>query len=565
MNDEQLAKLLDILSHWEKEDFAGDIDIPQSQGKITEVSTSLQNVGAVLRKQSQEKKQLQDTYYRQEQDVKALTDNSPDIIARFDHNLRHVFINPTVEKYTGMPASSFIGKTHKELSMPEGQEQYWTENIEKVFTAGKEVRFEFTFTTSDHSLKYFQARLVPETAQDGSIQYVLAVAHDITELKERTLDLEKERVKDQAILANIGDGLVVVDAAGKIMIMNQVAQDLLGIKIQDGLGHIFIEMVQMEDSHEHPIPPENRPMALALRSNQKITASYYYRKPDKTRFPVAMTVTPLVTEVGIIGAIEVFRDVTRSVEVEHAKDEFISMVSHELRTPISAVKGLTSMALSGDYGELPERLRQPMMNVYISSERQIHVINDLLNITRLQTGTIKYTLLNFSLEKVTAEVVQSVQLLAKQKRITVTLENGQETFVQGDDVWVKEILHNIVINAVKFTSEGGVKISYRLEGDQAMVVVSDTGAGIPPEGQARFFGKFEQLSTPELGRAIGSGLGLYIAREVARKMGGDVSLEKSVPGEGSTFILTLPKADTPRAISVKAELEKEMELSLNKK
>src|SRR6266403_4918646 len=466
---EKLAKLIPIFISIQSGDFSHDVEIPQEQDEFTQVYKGIQNMLVILREKAAalqaeklEKKQIQDAFYRQMQDFEALADDSPDIISRFDRELRHVYVNPAIQKMTGIPPTSFIGKTNKELSMPEEQEYYWAENIEKVFQTGQEARIEYSFRSPDQQTRYFQARLVHEKAQDGSIQYVLGVSHDITELKERTLDLEKERVKDQAILANIGDGLIVTDAAGKITIMNQVAQNLLGLNIRDVVGKVFIDLVAMEDEREHPIPSESRPMSLALKSNQKISASYYYRKPDNTRFPVAMTVTPLVVSSGIIGSIEVFRDVTRSIEVDHAKDEFISMVSHELGTPITAVKGLVSMALNGDYGELGDRLKQPLTNVYISAERQIHVINDLLNISRLQTGRIKYTLLNFSLEKITEEVVASMQLLAKQKRITLIVEGGQETFVQGDDIWVKEILHNIIVNAVKFTSQGGVTVIYRL-------------------------------------------------------------------------------------------------------
>lgn len=249
--------------------------------------------------------------------------------------------------------------------------------------------------------------------------------------------------------------------------------------------------------------------------------------------------------------------------LDQTKDEFISFVSHELRAPMGAVKGLVSMMLSGDYGPTPDRFRQPLTNVYVSAERQIRMINDILNISRFQSGRIRYTLLDFSLEKVTNQVVIEQQPLAKQRRISLTIEAGNQTMVQGDDIWVKQILDNIIGNAVKFTEEGGVNIAFRTDGELAEVVVTDTGLGIDTNDQEKLFVKFQKLSGTLLQKTIGTGLGLYISREVARKMGGDVRLEKSEPGKGSTFVFSLPQAGTPLSSQIRSILEKQMLLSLN--
>lgn len=510
--------------------------------------------------------------FQHEQALKALTDNSPDIIARFDTHLRHVYVNSAVERITGVPSKQIIGKTHKDIHMPELQEKYWTANLLKVFQTGQESRIEFEFNSPTQGKRYFQARLVPEFDEDGSIPHVLGVAHDITELKQyqkdlqrRSEELEASRVRDKAILANIGDGLIVTDNTGRIVLMNQVAQNLLLCDLKDVAGKHMTDIVFVDDEQDQKIPFESLPLSLALKSNRKVSGTYYYKRCDNTKFPAAVTVTPLVMSKGIVGSVEIFRDITHEKELDLAKDEFISLVSHELRTPMTAVKGLVSMMLKGDYGEVSEQFKQPLINVYTSSERQIHLINDLLNISRLQTGRIKYTLSDFSLEKVTKEVSGSLQALAQQKRITLSVEEGGETLIQGDDIWVKEILNNLIGNAVKFTTTGGVKVTYRLEGNQAMVVVTDTGRGIPQEDQSKLFGKFEQLTSPAMGKSIGSGLGLYISREVARKMGGDVYLENSTPEQGSTFVLVLPKSGTTHAQEIKTRLEKEMELALNRK
>ncbi len=569
---EHLAKLLPLLEKIKGGDFSETIQLPEEQDDLTHVYEALQTLLQELsgkQKQLDEEiaanKQLQNAFYRQTQDLKALVDESPDIIVRYDRELRHVYVNPTVEKVTGIVPSSFIGKTNKDLSIPEEQEHLWTENLNKVFETGQEARIEYWYRSPDQQIRYFQARLVPEKTKEGAVQYVFCVSHDITELKHRTDELEKERVKDQAILANIGDGLVVTDDIGRIMLMNRVAQDLLQWESKDAVGSILTEIVGLEDEKENPISEEGNPITLALRSNKKISATYYYKRRDATKLPVSMTVTPLALANKIVGSIEIFRDITREKELDHVKDQFISLVSHELRAPMTAIKGLVSMTLSGDYGEITDRLRQPLTNVYASAERQLHLINDLLNISRFQAGRIKYTLFNFSLAKITEEVVLSFQAQARLKRISLTVVPTQDILVQGDDFWIKEVLNNLLSNAIKFTNTGSVSLSYRVDHDQAMVVITDTGTGIAVEEQEKLFGKFEQIITPTQGKAVGSGLGLYISRGVARKMGGDVYLEKSAPNEGSTFVYSIPRADTQRALDVKTELEKTRELTLNKK
>lgn len=581
MNDQQntnstssielIAKLLPFFEKIKAGDFSETLEIPHDQGEITKLYEGIQQMLTALQAKDREvwaekqaHKQTHDALYRQSQDLKALVDDSPDIIARFDRDLRYVSINPTIEKFTGIAPTSFIGKTNKELSMPEAQEHFLSEHINKVFETGQESRIEYWFRAPDQQIRYFQARLVPERAQDNSVQYVLSVSHDITELKKRTEELDKERVKDQAILANIGDGLIVTDNMGRIILMNQVAQDLLGWDTKDAAGRVLTEIIPLEDEKENPILPDNRPVFLALHSNKKISAKFYYRRHDRTKFPVSMTVTPLVISSGIVGAVEIFRDITREKELDHVKDQFISLVSHELRTPMTAIKGLISMAIKGDYGEISERLKQPLTNVYTSAERQLRLINDLLNISRFQAGRIKYTLLNFSLAKVTEEVVASFQTQARMKKISLTVAPQQEILVQADDIWVKEVLSNLLSNAIKFTNTGSVSVSYRVDNDQAMVVVTDTGLGIPQVEQEKLFGKFEQVITPSQGKAPGSGLGLYISRGVARKMGGDVYLERSMPEQGSTFVFSIPKAGSKQAQEVKSELEKARELALNR-
>jgi len=237
-----------------------------------------------------------------------------------------------------------------------------------------------------------------------------------------------------------------------------------------------------------------------------------------------------------------FNKMTEQLQgLDQAKDEFLALASHELRTPMTAIKGLISMIMQGDYGVLPEKLKRPLINISTSTERQIHLINDLLNVSRLQTGKVDVTLTDFSIGIVMREIIESLRPLAEQKKIKLTVTVAPKVTIHADSNWVKQILNNLIGNALKFTDKGKVAISYKIEPDRLLIMVTDTGIGIEENDQRKLFRKFQQLSSDTSGKPTGSGLGLYISREIARNMGGDVWVEKSTLGQGSSFIFAIPK------------------------
>lgn len=239
------------------------------------------------------------------------------------------------------------------------------------------------------------------------------------------------------------------------------------------------------------------------------------------------------------------------------KDEFLSVASHELRTPMTAIKGFISMIEEGDYGEVGGRLRAPLHDIEISIDRLIKLVNDMLNISRIEAGRLKFSISEFFINDVLSEIVSSLQPLTKEKRISLEINEFEKTRVQGDEDKVRQILDNLIGNALKFTDKGGVTLSERSKDEVIEILVTDTGIGIVKEDQGKLFKKFELIQPQDVDRPTGSGLGLYISREIARKMGGDVWLERSIKGKGSTFVFSLPLAKMGIAQKVKKEIEKE--------
>ena len=253
--------------------------------------------------------------------------------------------------------------------------------------------------------------------------------------------------------------------------------------------------------------------------------------------------------------IGVIQDFTKERQLEELKDEFVSVASHELRTPMTAIKGFISMIQDGDYGPVPEKLNEPLEDVAKSTERLIHLVNDMLNLSRIEAGRLKYDLGKFEATDIVKDVIASLQPVAKAKNITLLSEGLEPCSVQADKDKLDQVLNNLIGNSLKFTDKGGITISSKKEGDSLKIFVKDTGMGIDPEDQKRLFGKFVQVTSQQDGKPAGTGLGLYISREIVKKMGGDMWIEKSEIGKGSTFGFSIPVYGTAKAAEVLKNIE----------
>lgn len=252
----------------------------------------------------------------------------------------------------------------------------------------------------------------------------------------------------------------------------------------------------------------------------------------------------------------------RLKEVDRLKDEFVSIASHELRTPLSAIDGIVSMIRDGEYGPINKELKQPLEDVNTSSERLINLVNDLLNLSRIAAGRMKYTLSDFLIADVITQTLQLLEPVAKQKNLLLTATDLEKSNVQGDIDKVKEILNNLIGNSLKFTDKGSITVCAKAVDGKVEVQVSDTGIGIAKEDQVKLFGQFQQLESGR-GRPAGTGLGLHISREMVGKMGGDLWIEKSEKGIGSTFAFSIPKSQSELAKKVRKEIEVEAKAKAN--
>ncbi len=497
-----------------------------------------------------------------EQRFQALIENSSDGVVLIDATSKISFASPSVKRILGYSPEELIGKNGFDLVAAANRKMTMGKLAELVVKPRGVVTVEYQSIRKDKKTIWVEATGT-NLLFEPDVNAVVINFHDITESKILEETMLQETTTDEAMLASIGDGIIATDNYGKITMVNQVACETLGWKEKELVGKLLVDTIPMEDETGKILPLDARPMTKVLSQRKKIVTSKtnYYVKKDKTKLPVRFTVTPITLEDKLFGAIEVFHDITKEKEVSRMKDEFISMASHELRTPMTAINGFLSMILHGDYGPVNSKLKKPLENISVSAKRQIHLINDLLNVSRLQTGRIEFRLTNFTLWPVLDDVTKSLQPIAQQKEVVINVESKQEVLVQADIEWVRHIFNNLLGNALKFTDKGKISIKYYRVRDFVYIAFTDTGTGIDPADQSKLFRKFAQLSTYKSTRPAGSGLGLYISRELARKMGGDVRLEKSSTGRGSTFTFILPKAETPTAKKAKTELENGREIA----
>ncbi len=383
------------------------------------------------------------------------------------------------------------------------------------------------------------------------------------------LDAEKAKLKekDQQLedAQNAGDvGTFTWDLTDNKINISSHVYEMYGISPDSKREPIenFLSLIHQEDRNEvaakmQEIPKSELPFELTYRCIWPNGTIKWLRARGRTLYSQE---TKRPSEV--IGTIH---DITKEKEVEKLKDEFVSIASHELRTPMGAIKAFVSMILSGDYGPVNDNLEDPLKDIKTNTERLVSLVNDLLNIARIEARRMKFELIDVDAASVVGEICESLVPLAKQKNLELRYSVIDAIRVQMDVDKVKQVLTNLIGNSLKFTDEGSITVSVEMgEKGMAEIQIIDTGCGIAKEDQEKLFGKFQQADVKG-DRPAGTGLGLFISREMIRKMGGELWIKKSEVGKGSIFAFTLPIIESVKAKSIKEEIEKEAEFNPDQK
>lgn len=360
-------------------------------------------------------------------------------------------------------------------------------------------------------------------------------------------------MRDDAVLQSIGDGLIVivdVDKGGRIAYVNRVFEEMTGWKSEEVIDEPVTKILPREDKEGKVVPFRKRIVSKVL-SGEKVVADltqpFYYIRKDKSKFPVASVITPIILDKKIVGAVETFRDISKESEADKAKTEFASLVSHQLRTPFAAINWYVELLLSKDVGPLNEKQTQYLQEVYKASKRMVALVNVLLSISRIEMGITE-------IKKKFIDLVQLAKTVVNEAKPTIQGKHlrMKETYdaripkIFADSKQLTIILQNLLCNAIKYSPEGArINFSVVQEDGNVVVKVADSGIGIPQFAQPKIFTRFFRAENAKAQDPEGAGLGLYILKAVVDLMGGRVWFE-SQEGKGTTFYVALPITKTPR-------------------
>ncbi len=356
-----------------------------------------------------------------------------------------------------------------------------------------------------------------------------------------------ERELDR-IFSSLGHGMYVVDLDRRVLLWNKAAELILGWTEEDVLGRSCRDFIDHVDEKGASLCDKKCPLVTTMGESHTVFAGNVWAEArDGRRVPVNVSCAPVFDEDRLVGAVEVFSDMTHEKEVEDFKNSMVSVVAHELRTPLTSMKGYLELVADGDAGGVNEKQREFLDIVGSSITRLEDLVNDLLDVGRLESGRVVIHWEPLDLAGMAEEAVKTYAPLAGQKGLGLDTRYEETPPVQGDNQLFNRVVQNLVSNALKYTNEGEVTVTVGREGDRAFLEVTDSGVGIPPEEIGNVMKKFFRASTASQTGARGSGLGLAIVRDIIKMHGGEVRLESEV-GRGSSFKVLLPPAAEPTII-----------------
>jgi len=359
------------------------------------------------------------------------------------------------------------------------------------------------------------------------------------EIYKRSAELLEEKKHTENLLYNISEAVIEVDAKSKINIINKTAEELINLSAEKAEGKALDEA-----------------LVLVNESGDKIKSTDYCFKPQDVTIQNLMHVWGGVTKYLKLQSTTIknpkqedeciitLTDVTRERMLEKSKDDFISTTSHELRTPMTIIKSYIWMLENPKYGQLSLKQHEFLSKAQGGIQRMLSMINDTLNVSKIDQGKVQLKVEEIDIREFVERIGQDFELKAKEKNLEFNVNIDKNCqIVYSDKGKLEEMLTNLLGNSVKFTNAGKIELEVSKEGNSFVKFeVSDTGKGIDPENIKKLFQKFGRIdnSYQTVAEAGGTGLGLYIVKNIVESMGGNVGAYSEGIGKGASFWFTLP-------------------------
>ncbi|WMW22565.1 PAS domain S-box protein [Methanolobus mangrovi] len=387
---------------------------------------------------------------------------------------------------------------------------------------------------------------ITATVVDTENNLIQLIIRDITERKEIERLEQENKERMSLILDNINCGVIVVDAySHEIVDINPTALDIVGFKKEDVLGRVCHNFLCPAEKGNCPITDLNK---VIDRSEKVVMRS------DGTQVPILKSVE--IVELGVHKLfIESFFDISKIKETENelldqkvhaetanrAKSEFLATMSHELRTPLNSVIGFSDLLLDGNFGDLNEKQSRFMSNISTSGKHLLNLINDILDISKIEAGKMELFYEIFDFADMISDIHLMMKPLAAKKDILLDFEvEPKNILINADRSKLKQVLYNIIGNAIKFSPENGkVQVDVSTKDNMLNVSIKDSGIGISRDDQVKLFQPFVQIDSAINRKYEGTGLGLALVKNLLELHGGSIGVESEL-GEGSTFFFSVP-------------------------
>ncbi len=484
------------------------------------------------------------------------------------------YVNEKFVEISGYSEEELIGHNHRMVKSGEHSEEFFRELWHTVAN-GKVWHGQVKNLAKNGHFYWVEATVVPFMSQEGKPYQYVSMRTDITAQKAMEQQVEAEHRLLQNVMDTLGEGVYMLDIEGRCTYLNREAEAIIGWTSEELIGRKLHDVIHSQLPDGTPVAEADCPVHQSMRAKKLFRSEAdYFQHKNGTLFPIAIVASPMLEGEKTVGSVAAFQDISERKFTERellrakesaeaasrAKGDFLATMSHEIRTPMNGIIGMTELALDT---ELDAEQREYLSLVKSSADSLLTIINDILDFSKIESGKMELEQLDFDVRALFAAAEKALVVRAEQKGLELVYDVDSEIpdLLTGDPGRLRQVLTNLLGNAIKFSEQGVVTLRMKLlrhSGNeiQVCIEVADQGIGISPEKQAHIFEAFTQADTSTTRKYGGTGLGLAISRQLVEAMGGQLKVSSEL-GQGSVFgfEIVFPVAALQRAAQPLAGLE----------